>query len=168
MKFRVEVVCMQDDGSEQRCDVVELERQQLVMETLGLSVAEGKTILHGVQEFVTAQQAVADLHRRRTCANCGERYQSKAAGMHTVNAVFGLVAVPNPRWHRCACQTEGPKTFRPTAAWLRGHTSPELLYLETKWGSLIPFEKVADLMREVLPVSESTNHATVREHLQRI
>jgi hypothetical protein len=26
---------------------------------------------------------------------------------------------------------------------LRGRTSPELLYLETKWGSPIPFEKVA-------------------------
>ena len=79
MKFRVEVVCVQDDGSEQRCDVVELERQQLVMETLGLSVTEGKTILHGVQEFVTAQQTAADLHRRRTCANCGGLRRQKIA-----------------------------------------------------------------------------------------
>ena len=38
----------------------------------------------------------------------------------------------------------------------------------TKWGSLIPFEKVADLLKEVLPVGESTNHETVREHLQAI
>jgi hypothetical protein len=148
--------------------VAELERQQLVMETLGLSVGEGKTILHGVQEVVTAQQTAADLHRRRTCANCGERYQSKESGKHTVNTVFGPVAVPNPRWHRCACQTKGPKTFRPTAAWLKGRASPELLYLESKWGSLIPFEKVADLLKEVLPVSTSTNHETVREHLQGI
>ena len=44
----------------------------------------------------------------------------------------------------------GPKTFRPAAAWLRGTTSPELLYLETKWASLIPFAKVADLLGEVL------------------
>ena len=88
--------------------------------------------------------------------------------MHPVNTVFGPVAVPHPRWHRCACQTEGPKTFRPTAVWLRGRTSPELLYLETKWGSLIPFERVADLLKEVLPVGDSTNHETVREPLQGI
>ena len=88
--------------------------------------------------------------------------------MHPVNTVFGPVAVPHPRWHRCACQTEGPKTFRPTAVWLRGRTSPELLYLETKWGSLIPFERVADLLKEVLPVGDSTNHETVREQLQGI
>jgi len=70
--------------------------------------------------------------------------------------VFGPVAVPNPRWERGSCQTEGPKTFRPTAAWLKGRTSPERLYLEAKWGSLIPYEKVADLLKEVLPVSGST------------
>jgi hypothetical protein len=46
--------------------------------------------------------------------------------------------------------------------------SPELLYLESKWGSMIPFAKVADLLKEVLPVSSSTNHETVREHLQGI
>jgi hypothetical protein len=43
-----------------------------------------------------------------------------------------------------------------------------LLCAETKWGSLIPFEKGADLLKEVLPVCESTNHETVREHPQAI
>jgi hypothetical protein len=37
MKFRVQVVCVQDDGSEQCCHVMEMERQQLVMESLGLA-----------------------------------------------------------------------------------------------------------------------------------
>lgn len=40
--------------------------------------------------------------------------------------------------------------------------------METKWSSLIPYEKVADLLKEVLPVSESTNHETMREHLQAV
>ena len=52
--------------------------------------------------------------------------------------------------------------------WLKGRASPERLYLETKWGSLIPYEKVADLLKEVLPVSGSTNHEMVREHLQTV
>jgi len=168
MKFRVEVICVHADGAEQRCDVIEMERHQLAMETLGLSVADGKAILHGVQDFVTAQQVDEDLQRRRKCPDCGERHQIKEGETHTVQTVFGPVAVPNPRWHRCACQTGGSKTFRPTAVWLRGRTSPELLYLETKWGSLIPFEKVADLLKEVLPVGQSTNHEMVREHLQGI
>lgn len=74
--------------------------------------------------------------------NCGERYHSQAAGTRRVETAFGSVAVPNPRWQRCPCQIEGPRTFRPTAMWLKGRTSPERLYLETKRGSLIPYEKV--------------------------
>jgi hypothetical protein len=167
MKFRVEVVCFNDSG-EQRCRVMEIERAELAMETLGLSLMEGKTMLQGVQDFVACQQALDDLERRRACPACGQGYHIKSAGMHAVKTVFGPVAVSNPRWNRCSCQSEGPQTFRPTAAWLQGRTSPELLYLETKWASLIPFEKVADLLKEVLPVGETTNHETVREHLQAV
>jgi hypothetical protein len=83
-----------------------------------------------------------------------------------VKTLFGVVPVANPRWHRCPCQEHGPKTFRPAASWLVGQTSPELLYVETKWASVIPFAKVADVLREVLPVDAGTNHETIRRHLQ--
>jgi hypothetical protein len=46
----VEVICVQDDGAEQRRHVMEMEGQQLVRETLGLSVAEEKP-------FCTAYQS---------------------------------------------------------------------------------------------------------------
>jgi hypothetical protein len=167
MKFRVEVVCV-DGNAEQRCSVMEMERTELAMETFGMSLAEGKTMLHGVQDFVASQQALEDLNRRRTCPACGQGYHSRAVGTHTIKTVFGPVEVPNPRWNRCSCQTEGPHTFRPASAWLQGRTGPELLYLETKWASLIPFAKVADLLKEVLPVGDTTNHETVREHLQAV
>ena len=79
MTFRVEVVCL-SDGGEQRCSVVEMERAELALETLGMSVAEGKAILHGVQEFMAGQQVIEDLKRKRACPNCGRRYHSKDAG----------------------------------------------------------------------------------------
>jgi len=168
MKFRVEVICVNDGGAEERRDVMEIEREELAMETLGLDLAEGKAILRGVQDFVASQQTTEDLERQRNCPSCGQRYQSKETGRSTIETVFGPVTLSNPRWERCPCQVEGPKTFRPTATWLKGRTCPERLYLETKWGSLIPYEKVADLLKEVLPVGESTNHETVREHLQAV
>jgi hypothetical protein len=59
MKFRVEVICVREDGAEQRRDVMEMERYELAMETLGLSVAEGKAILCGVQDFVASQQTAS-------------------------------------------------------------------------------------------------------------
>jgi len=89
MRFRIEVICVNDDGGEQRCDVMGMERRQLAMETLGLSLAEGKAILHGVQDFVTAQQVGEDLKYRRNCPICGWRYQSKDTGTNAVKTVFG-------------------------------------------------------------------------------
>jgi len=76
MKFRVEVICVNDDGAEQQHDVMEMERRELAMETLGLSLAEGKAILRGVQDFVASQQIREDLQRRRSCTACGQRYPS--------------------------------------------------------------------------------------------
>ena len=164
MKFRVEVVCISDAGQEHHSHVLEMERGQLAMETLGLNLCESKLLLESVQECVVARQAAEDLEQRRRCPDCGDRYTAKGGGKIEVKTLFGAVEVTNPRWNRCACQQGGPKTFRPAAAWLRGTTSPELLYLETKWASLIPFAKVADLLHEVLPAD--TNHETIRRQVQ--
>ena len=164
MKFRIQVVCVNDAGHEHRNDLLEIERRQLAMETLGLSLYESKAMLESLQEFVVARQTAEDLPQRRHCPNCEARYTAKDGGRITVKTLFGAVQVANPRWNRCSCQHSGPKTFRPAAAWLRGTTSPELLYLETRWASLIPYAKVADLLREVLPAE--ADDETIRRHVQ--
>ena len=140
MKVRVELVSLNAEGEQQRRQILTIERRELTMETL--------------QDFVVAQQAGEELEQRRACPHCGRRYMSKDSGSTPVSTVFGRVEVPNPRWKRCGCQTEGPKTFRPMRTWLNGQTSPEMLYLETKWASLIPFVRTADLLKEVLPVGD--------------
>ena len=165
MKWRVEVVCVDAEGKERRQAVLELEREQLAMETLGLNLGESKKLLEGVQRCMADEQVTADLRQRRRCPDCGEHYRVKAGGTTEIKTLFGAVRIANPRWERCACQEGGPETFRPATGWLRGRTSPELLYLETKWASLLPFAKVAELLREVLPVDEATNHETIRRHL---
>ena len=166
MNVRVEVVCVNADGGEHRRRVLTIERPELAIETLNRSLTEGKSLLAGVQDFVVAQQVGEDLERRWVCPHCGKPHTSKDSGNTPMKTLFGLINVPNPRWNRCACRTDGPKTFRPTRTWLNGQTSPEMLYLETKWASLIPFVRTADLLKEVLPVGESVNPETVRNHLQ--
>jgi hypothetical protein len=165
MNFRLELICVKDDGTEERREVLTVAKEQLAMETLGLTLAEGKALLSAVQACVVEEQATAYLAQHRACATCGKPHRSKEPRRSTVNTVFGSVTIPNPRWHRCACQETGPFTFRPTAQWLTGHTSPDLLYLETKWASLIPYAKVVDLLQEVLPVAETLNPETVRQHV---
>ena len=37
------------------------------------------------------------------------------------------------------------------------HVAPEMLYLETKWASLMPFGVTVDLLKDVLPVATTLN-----------
>ena len=124
MNFRVDIICLNEDGVATRCKMMELVRGGLTMETLNLSLAEDKALLQGIQDVVASHQIREELTRRRVCVNCGTRYHSKAAGTSTVETVFRSVSVPNSRWEQCPCQTGGPKTFRPTAAWLRDGRAP--------------------------------------------
>jgi hypothetical protein len=166
MKFLVQVICV-SEAVERREQVFEMEREHLTMETLGLGLWESKALLRGVHEFMVAEQVADDLERRRNCPDCGKRRTSKAQGSIKVKTAIGQVEVPNPRLHRCSCQSIGPSTFRIVTTWLNGQTSPELLYLETKRASLIPYAKVAELLKDVLPVAD-LNQETVRNHLQTI
>ena len=58
--------------------------------------------------------------------------------------------------------------FSPLLRLLDEHVSPERLYLETKWASLISFELAAHLLKDTLPVAETVNAAGVRNHLHRV
>jgi hypothetical protein len=48
MNFRIAVICMRDDGTKERREMLTVTKEQLVMETLGLTVAEGKALLASV------------------------------------------------------------------------------------------------------------------------
>ena len=140
MKFRIQVVGVADDGAERMKEVMEFDRQELAMETLGMSLAEGKAVRKGVQEFVAEQQVAEFLQRERTCRQCARHLSSKGAGSTSVRTVFGTVRLPNPRWNQCDCQSTGKGTFRPLQGWLCGQTSPPAAVL----GSAVGF---ADSLR---------------------
>jgi len=57
--------------------VTAIERHELAMETLGLNLAEGKSILGGLRDFVVAQLTAEDLEQRRSCPRCGRPHTSK-------------------------------------------------------------------------------------------
>ena len=43
-----------------------------------------------------------------------------------------------------------------------------LLYLETRWASLVSYDLTAGLLKDVLPVDTRTNAATIRNHLHKV
>ena len=166
MKFHIEVICIDNCGAKQSRELTVLSRDDVTMEALGLTLAEGKQLLHTLQRYMVEQQATAYLEQHRSCPRCGCPFASNGQGRRTFNTVFGPTRVLNPRWWRCGCGSDAGTTFRPTAHWLTGRSSPELQYLETKWASLIPYAKVVDLLTDVLPVSRTLNPQTVCNHLQ--
>lgn len=166
MKFRISIACLTDEGEEAPCDLMVLSRDDLAMETLGLTLAESKVLLGDLQSYVAERQALAYLEQQRVCPRCGHPHVSKGQGRRIVNTVFGPTAVPNPRWYHCPCtRSNQPRTFRPMAQWLTGRSTPELVYMETKWASLIPYAQVVNLLKDVLPVAPTLNQETVRRHL---
>ncbi len=136
---------------------------------IGLTLDEAKQILKQIQRTVVEQQAEAYVERHRHCLRCGKNHPIK--GYHDVQyrTLFGIVTLRSPRLYDCRCESGAATTFSPLSQWLDGeHVSPELKYLETKWASLMSYGMTADLLKDVLPVGESLNAASVRNHLQAV
>lgn len=144
------------------------ERDEHRLADIGLSLEESKSLLAAVQKIVVEHQTAAYLESRRACPHCGRNRTGK--GKHTVNlqTLFGNLAIDSPRWNHCPCQPNATKTFSPLSELLTEHVSPERLYLEVKWSSLISFELAAELLKDTLPVAETINASSVRNHLHRV
>jgi hypothetical protein len=168
MHFRLQLITVFDDGTEHQQDMAELARAETTLATLGLTLEESKQLLAQVQHTMIDQQVATYLDQQRPCPACGQKRPLKQQATAPFRTLFGLVRVPNPRWQQCACQLQASKTFRPLAALLLERASPELLYLETKWASLVPYGVTATLLHEVLPVDHKHSEITVRNHTLRM
>jgi hypothetical protein len=102
---------------------------------------------------------------QRRCPECGAPRSVRGHHCVTLRTAFGNCTLDSPRLGHCACRSHATKTFSPLAELLPEHTSPELLFLETKWASLAPYGVTADLLKDVLPVDEKLSAVTIRNHL---
>jgi hypothetical protein len=164
-RFRLQLVTVHASGQEEVQEVARIERAELEMETLGLTLAEGKLILKKIQEGMVQQQIHNALLRLRCCPQCGEARHSKGHHDVAIRTLFGNVEVNSPRLEHCRCQPHEEKSFSPLHTMLPEHVSPEMLYLEVKWSSLLPYEVSCDLLHDVLPVDEKLSAVTNRNHL---
>ena len=72
----------------------------------------------------------------------------------------------SPRFYTCSCQSQSQRSFSPLAEHLPERTAPELLYLQTKWASLMSYGLTVELLEEVLPIDASV--ATVFRNLHTV
>ena len=85
-----------------------------------------------------------------------------------MRTVFGKMKIPSPRIVYCDCQPHETKSFSPLAQLLPERTTPEMLFLETKWSALMSYGVTSDLLQEVLPMDSPLHASTIREHVFRV
>jgi hypothetical protein len=165
MKFKIQIVTVSDDGQEENREIASLERDDLQPETLGLTLAESKAILKDIQEIVVERQATDFLASQRRCPDCDQLRHIKGYHSLSMRTVFGKLKVKSPRLYHCDCRPQLTRTFSPLTELLPEHTTPELLFLETKWAALVSYGLAAKLLEDVLPMDEPLNAFTIRQHV---
>jgi hypothetical protein len=170
MRVKVFLEITDDDGSVGgAAEVAVFEKQTERPEDLGLSIAEGKVLTAAIQQHVVDAQVATWAERRRRCEACGARRHSKGSHPVTFMTLYGDVGISSPRLHRCPCQgAGGPATMSPLRDLIPNHVSPERLYLEARWSSLVPYAAAAGLLADVLPIESGANATTLREHTLRV
>jgi hypothetical protein len=74
MKIRVQVLIESETGETNGVEnIVCLERRDLLPENLGLTLAEAKSILSGVQKYIVKRQIDEFLDQEACCPLCGKR-----------------------------------------------------------------------------------------------
>src|SRR5262249_13571330 len=169
MKVRVQVIIETQAGEPVDVhDIACIQSEELRPDIVGLTLEEAKTILERIQQRIVEQQATEYLHTQRHCPHCGHKRYHKGNHTVTIRTLFGKLRLKSPRFYHCQCQLHPTQTFSPLAEWLPERSTPELLYLETRWASLISYGMTTNLLADVLPIGKHLNAATVRNHLHAV
>jgi hypothetical protein len=169
MRIEIQLRIVGDDNSViSTGEVLHFDKSDDRVEAIGLTFGDAKGVLAAIQERVVSAQAASFLARHRGCNRCGRALLSKGPGRIQFRTAFGTIPLNSPRFHRCRCQPSASKTFSPLSELFTERTAPELLYLETRWASLVSFGLTAQLLKEVLPIGSTANPCTIRRHLHKI
>jgi hypothetical protein len=168
VKIKVQVV-IEYENEEPETVVEEIscfERDTPSLETLGLTLAEGKEILACIQEKLVSHQVADFMEQHRYCDHCHQPHRRNGYQTITYRTLFGTLKLKGQRFYRCTCQAHETKTFSPVVQLISERTAPEFTYLQAKWASLMSYGLTVNLLEEVLPLS--ANVATAFRQTQKI
>lgn len=169
MKFKLQLQMLADDNHlDCAQDIAVFDKDYRRLADLGLTLADSKQLLGELQRQLVAQQIDVYLNDHRYCSHCGKKLAVKDYSSVNFRSLFGTVVLRSPRFYQCDCQPHHQKTFSPLNEVLPELTAPELLYMETKWASLMAYDVTAERLKEVLPVDKTLNAETIRQNLYKI
>lgn len=136
MRLRIQVVVEpESDAAPVVHEVATLERDGLQPEGLGLTLAEAKELLRGVQQTMVAEQVAAFEAQQECCPACGRTRRRNGRHAIVYRTLFGKLRLGSSRSYTCPCQGAAPRaSVSPLAERLPERTAPELAYLESELG----------------------------------
>jgi hypothetical protein len=169
MKWRVMVELIGSDGAVHAHEVTAggNNTAECSAETVGLTLADGKRTLAGLQAHLVQAQTQEYCRQRRVCSHRGSQRPLKEVRARPLLSVFGTVAVRAPRFLPCRCAVTRRHTLHPAAEIMPDRCTPEYERIIAKMGSLLPYARARTLMAEFLPlgdipVAEITRRRTMR------
>ena len=165
MAWVLRLVTTGADGGEQCADVMTINRPDDLGEIahLGLTLADGKLLLAGLQQEVVAAQARGHAVRRPDCRSCHRVCRVKDYRTHAVATLFGQVTVRLPRF-RCA----GCGGIEAGMGWpAHCRSTPELDQLQAQLCALMSYRMAAGVLAQMLPVDAGRDPETLRRHTLR-
>ena len=172
MKIVVRVELITDWGDTNTIEVGRIDRpsETLDSESVGLSLGDGKQLLHNLQQAVIPAQTDEICALRRICRRCQRWTALKDYRNRKVATVFGTVSFRSPRIVSCACEPPWylETAFCPLWPIIPERATPELLALQAKLAAQMSYRRVVETMREFLPVDDKINHVTVRNRALRV
>jgi hypothetical protein len=145
-----------------------VERKDRSLADLGLTLAEGRSLLAEVQSFLVPEQTAGWMKSQMACHRCGSMLAHKDARSIVLRTVFGKVDVPSPRLWACSCaagQGQPRRSLSPLCKAVRQRVTPELEYLQAKWAAHLPYRQATELLREVLPLDKGISFGSTRRRI---
>ncbi len=168
MRMKVQVIIESDSNTEVVQEIATLNRGPLRPVELGLTLAEAKDILLGVQQTMVTRQVEEYVEQSCCCSFCGKSRPRKGKHEIAYRTLFGKLRLNSPRYYECSCAEKSQKSKSPLAELLRERTTPELIYLETKFASLMSYGLTVELLAEILPLANQINTTSVRHQVQQV
>jgi hypothetical protein len=136
--------------------------------TVGLSLADGKRTLAGLEDHLVQAQAEEYCRQRRVCSHCRSQRPLKDVRTRRLSSLFGRVEVRAPRFLPCRCAVTRRHVLNPVAEILPDRCTPEYERVIAKMGSLLPYRRARTLLSEFLPLGDIPAVETTRRRTMRV
>lgn len=131
---------------------------------VGLSLADGKSLVNCVQREFVVEQIERGYASRRSCVDCGVQHHLHDSHRSELKTARGKVFYCRERWKACNFGTDGSRYVSPFKNYLTEASTGERRWLHAELGATMPYLQAKAVTDILIPTSGRDNHVTIRNH----